>query len=105
MYICLCNGYRESELRDMARKGFTVAEEAYEAMGDGPCCGQCVDFAQEVIDEERTVPCVADGAADCGAAGVVGDFDAGLAADRSDRAESHPAEKGPADSALNDASA
>ncbi len=53
MYVCLCNGYRESELRDMARQGYSVAEEAYEAMGDGPCCGHCVDFAQEILDEER----------------------------------------------------
>lgn len=59
MYICLCNGYRESEVRDMARKGYTAAEEAYEALGDGPCCGQCVDFAQEVMDEERDSPRVA----------------------------------------------
>jgi len=53
MYVCLCNGYRESELRDMARQGHSVAEEAYRAMGDGPCCGHCVDFAQEILDEER----------------------------------------------------
>jgi bacterioferritin-associated ferredoxin len=53
MYVCLCNGYRESELRDMARQGYSVAEEAYEAMGDGPCCGHCVDFAQDILDEER----------------------------------------------------
>lgn len=89
----------------MARKGFTVAEEAYEAMGDGPCCGQCIDFAQEVIDGERAVPCAADGAANGSAAGVVGDFDAGLAADLGEGAENSPAEKGPAGSALNDASA
>jgi bacterioferritin-associated ferredoxin len=53
MYVCLCNGYRESELRDMARRGHSVAEEAYKALGDGPCCGHCVDFAQEILDEER----------------------------------------------------
>ena len=53
MYVCLCNGYRESELRDMARQGHSVAEDAYRAMGEGPCCGCCVDFAQEILDEER----------------------------------------------------
>jgi bacterioferritin-associated ferredoxin len=53
MYVCLCNGYRESELRDMARRGYSVAEEAYQAMGEGPCCGCCVDFAQEILDEEH----------------------------------------------------
>lgn len=53
MYVCLCNGYRESQLRDMARQGYSDAEEAYEAMGDGPCCGHCVDFARDILDEER----------------------------------------------------
>lgn len=101
MYICLCNGYRESELRDMARKGFTVAEEAYEAMGDGPCCGQCVDFAQEVIDEERTSPC----ANRTVVPGVVGDFDARLAASTGEGDENRPAAEISAGSLLNDAAA
>lgn len=70
MYVCLCNGYRESELRDMARQGYSVAEEAYEAMGDGPCCGHCVDFAQGILDEERAAsPAGAVGPADA----MVGD--------------------------------
>lgn len=88
MYVCLCNGYRESELRDMARKGYAVAEEAYEAMGDGPCCGQCVDFAQEIMDEERVSPRAPQEVA----AGVVGDFDAGLASEMVESAENLPAE-------------
>ena len=61
MYVCLCNGYRESELRELARQGFSDAEDAYLALGDGPCCGGCVDFAQGIMDAER-------GQADRGAA-------------------------------------
>jgi bacterioferritin-associated ferredoxin len=53
MYVCLCNGYRESELRALARRGISDAQEAYRALGDGPCCGCCVDFAQEILDTER----------------------------------------------------
>ena len=63
MYVCLCNGYRDSELRDLARRGFTVAEDAYRALGDGPCCGQCVAFAQGILDEEQGVPALKDAAA------------------------------------------
>jgi len=70
MYVCLCNGYRESELRDMARQGYAVAEEAYEAMGEGPCCGHCVDFAQGILDEEHAASPACAMAA-CGA--MVGD--------------------------------
>ena len=85
----------------MARNGYTVAEEAYEALGDGPCCGQCVEFAQEVMDEERVSPCAGGGAA----AGVVGDFDAGLAADMGEGAKNRPAEEIPTVPLLNDVTA
>ena len=50
MYVCICNGYRASEIRDKARGGFRCAREAYHSMGSGPNCGQCLAFAQELID-------------------------------------------------------
>ncbi|HKK29036.1 MAG TPA: hypothetical protein VKA18_01415, partial [Alphaproteobacteria bacterium] len=50
MYVCLCNSYRESELREVASEGIRCAVEAYFALGSGPCCGRCLEFAQEVID-------------------------------------------------------
>ncbi len=53
MYVCLCNGYRDSELRAVAREGIAIAGDAYAALGNGPCCGRCLDTAQEVIDSEH----------------------------------------------------
>ena len=53
MFVCLCNGYRDSELRELARQGHTRADEAYAALGDDPNCGQCIKIAQEIIDDER----------------------------------------------------
>jgi bacterioferritin-associated ferredoxin len=54
VYVCLCNGYRESELRDVARKdGAITAEDAYLCLGDGPCCGRCLPTAQEILDHEH----------------------------------------------------
>ena len=53
MYVCLCNGYRDSELRELAREGIGCAVEAYNTLGNGPCCGQCLDFAQQIIDQIR----------------------------------------------------
>ena len=55
MYVCLCNGYRESELRDLAAKGISCPIEAYTTLGNGPCCGQCLDFAQNILDEAQRV--------------------------------------------------
>lgn len=53
MYVCLCNGYRCHEVREVAREGARSVEEAYLMLGEGPCCGRCVATAQAMIDEER----------------------------------------------------
>ena len=53
MYVCLCNGYRDSALRELAHEGIGCAVEAYNTLGNGPCCGQCLDCAQQIIDQTR----------------------------------------------------
>ena len=52
MYVCLCNGYSETQLRALARDGLDRAEAAFEALGAGPCCGSCISLAQQIIDSE-----------------------------------------------------
>ena len=51
MYVCICNGYRDSELREVASEGFRTVPEAYCALGNGPCCGKCIDVAQAILDD------------------------------------------------------
>lgn len=53
MYVCSCNGYRDADLREVAREGISCAVEAYNALGNGPCCGNCLDCAQDIIDRAR----------------------------------------------------
>ncbi|WP_455372699.1 (2Fe-2S)-binding protein [Limibacillus halophilus] len=53
MYVCLCNGYRSHEVREVAREGARSVDEAYLMLGDGPCCGRCIATAQAMIDEEH----------------------------------------------------
>jgi bacterioferritin-associated ferredoxin len=50
MYVCLCNRYRDSDLREVAQNGVRCAKAAYFALGHGPRCGRCVEFAQGLID-------------------------------------------------------
>ena len=50
MYVCLCNGYRDTDLRELASRGYACAVEAYKALGKGPCCGRCLECAQGIID-------------------------------------------------------
>jgi bacterioferritin-associated ferredoxin len=53
MYVCICNGYRDAEIREVARSGVQCARDAYCSLGSGPICGKCLDFAQALIDEQR----------------------------------------------------
>lgn len=51
MYVCLCNGYRDQEIREIAESGVRCAREVYFTLGNGPCCGTCLDCAQGIVNE------------------------------------------------------
>ena len=53
MIVCLCNRLTESDVRGAARAGAATAEGAYACLGCEVQCGCCLDYAQEVLDEER----------------------------------------------------
>lgn len=50
MYVCLCNGYRDAEIREVAESGVRCVQEVYLTLGNGPCCGSCLDYAQDIVD-------------------------------------------------------
>jgi bacterioferritin-associated ferredoxin len=54
MIVCICNRITEKEVRAAARAGAKTPEAAYACMGCEVQCGCCLDFAQDVIDEELT---------------------------------------------------
>ena len=53
MIVCSCNRITENELRGVARAGATTPEKAYACFGCEVQCGCCLDYAEEVIAEER----------------------------------------------------
>jgi bacterioferritin-associated ferredoxin len=53
MIVCVCNRLTESDVRKAARAGSTTPEKAYARLGCEPQCGCCLDYAQDIIDEER----------------------------------------------------
>ena len=53
MVVCLCNRITESEVRQAARAGAPAPASAYAFHGCEPQCGCCLDYAQDIIDEER----------------------------------------------------
>lgn len=50
MYICLCNGVTEREIRDSARKGASL-HDLERCLGVGAGCGRCRSAAEELLDE------------------------------------------------------
>jgi len=56
MFVCVCNAIREDELRAVARDGASEPLGAYKALGCEPLCGCCLDYAQEVINDEHKKP-------------------------------------------------
>lgn len=53
MYVCVCNAIRECDLRRAALRCGGGAESVYAALGKRPNCGQCLDEADEIIENER----------------------------------------------------
>ena len=53
MIVCSCNRITEMEVRDLARAGAATPEKAYACLGADVECGCCLDYAQEIIDQER----------------------------------------------------
>jgi len=53
MYVCICNGYTDKQIRGVVREGGVhSAEDAYQALGNGFCCGACEDCANDLIADE-----------------------------------------------------
>ena len=52
MILCSCNRITENEVRDAARSGAATADAAYARLGCEAQCGCCLDYAQEIVDQE-----------------------------------------------------
>lgn len=56
MIVCVCNALTEDEVRCAARNGSACPRSAYRALGCEPQCCACLEYAREIIDEERAKP-------------------------------------------------
>jgi len=54
MYVCLCNGFRDCELKALGAGGVRCAETAYALLGSHPKCGACLETAQSLLRESRS---------------------------------------------------
>ena len=49
MYVCLCNGITEGQIRDAVGDGVRSLRELRQCLGVASCCGKCADSARQVV--------------------------------------------------------
>lgn len=51
MYVCICNGVTDRDIRQAAEAGCRSMAELTMRTGAGSTCGSCVDMATALLDE------------------------------------------------------
>lgn len=51
MYICVCHGVTDTQIRETAKAGCRSVSELTMRTGAGSCCGSCIEMASQLIDE------------------------------------------------------
>lgn len=57
MYVCLCNGVTEREIRQTAVSGCRSVAELTMRTGCGAGCGSCLPTAGQLLEECRAAAC------------------------------------------------
>lgn len=53
MYVCICNGVTDQDIRRAAEAGCRTMAELTMRTGAGATCGSCVDMATALLEETR----------------------------------------------------
>ena len=53
MYVCICNGVTDRQIREAAEAGCDSVSEMTMRTGAGASCGSCLGLVAELIDEAR----------------------------------------------------
>ena len=59
MIVCICNRYREQDIRRAAHSGLRRADDVYRQLGAEANCGRCLEFAEKVIQDVHSGPAAA----------------------------------------------
>lgn len=54
MYVCVCNGVTDHEIRQAAAAGCSSIAELTMRTGCGASCGSCVETAVDLLDREAS---------------------------------------------------
>ena len=53
MYVCICNGVTDHQIREAAANGCRSVAELTMRTGCGATCGSCLGMASELLEEFR----------------------------------------------------
>ncbi|RNF82238.1 (2Fe-2S)-binding protein [Montanilutibacter psychrotolerans] len=53
MYVCICNGVTDHDIRQAAEAGCRSVPELTMRTGAGANCGSCLDLASSLLEEAR----------------------------------------------------
>ncbi len=53
MYVCICNGVTDHQIREAAANGVRSMAELTMRTGCGATCGTCLDTASEILEAAR----------------------------------------------------
>ncbi|GAA3925651.1 (2Fe-2S)-binding protein [Litoribacillus peritrichatus] len=53
MFVCLCNQVTTRDIEQVMAEKSMSFEQVQEELGVANCCGQCEDFARNLVDENN----------------------------------------------------
>ncbi len=56
MIVCVCNNISDREIGQAIDLGISTMDGLREALGVATCCGNCLDYAVEVLNEHVAAP-------------------------------------------------
>lgn len=55
MYVCLCNGLTDRDVKGAVASGIDAVSDVYQSLGAAPQCAKCTVHIREIIQEEKNL--------------------------------------------------
>jgi bacterioferritin-associated ferredoxin len=56
MYVCLCHGVTDSQIREAVCQGAGSMRKLREELGVASNCGRCAQYAKQVLNDTLSLP-------------------------------------------------
>ncbi len=53
MFICICNGFNDAQVREALRAGAGTPEDVYQALNCQPQCGVCIEAIEQLVSTHQ----------------------------------------------------